>query len=239
MATPQMSSISTPIILPKKNKPSISTQDKRVYLEDISTLDQQNNNNLNSQLQNVSIIDEMRAVGEEKKLSSELKTPESKVISKHKIKSSESKTAPKHRAKKPEPKIVSKRNLDHKKLREKDIVNPNKQNNEKREPTVDRVIHIHNFDEYQKFKENYPRGVVFYGAVWCHACKDIEPLYKRICNRYHKRVALAHVDIDEAKLDFTAVPVFVALRNGKQIDNLEGADKDALKALIKKVIKSE
>lgn len=98
------------------------------------------------------------------------------------------------------------------------------------------VVEIKNLDEYETFKKKYNRSVVFYGATWCHACTEIENLYARIANRYHKRVALAHVDIDVADLSFTAVPVFVALRHGKQINSMEGADKTGLKELIKEAI---
>ena len=50
---------------------------------------------------------------------------------------------------------------------------------------------------------------------------------------------MAHVDIDVANLDFTHVPVFVALRNGKQIDSIVGAERASLKELIKKAITTE
>lgn len=102
-----------------------------------------------------------------------------------------------------------------------------------------KVVEIRTGAEYDKFKQRNKRCVVFYGAEWCHACKDIEGLYARIANRYYKRVAMAHVDIDVAQLDFTHVPVFVALRNGKQIDSMEGADRAGLKELVKKAITSK
>ena len=128
------------------------------------------------------------------------------------------------------------------KVQPKHVTGANKEQNadknrRKREPSVDRVIHITNLQEYSEFKKR-PRGVIFYGAKWCKACKQIEPLYNRIGNRYHKQVALAHVDVDVANLEFSAVPVFVAMRNGKQIDSLQGSDKEGLKELIKKAIKS-
>lgn len=100
-----------------------------------------------------------------------------------------------------------------------------------------KVIHIRNRKDYDDFKNDHKRGVIFYGSKWCQACEEIEPLYIRIANRYHRRIALAHVDVDEAKLDFTAIPVFTALHNGKQIDSMEGADKEELKKLIKNAIK--
>lgn len=108
-----------------------------------------------------------------------------------------------------------------------------------RDRGTNKVIEITSTEEYEKFKKKYSRCVVFYGAEWCHSCKDIEGLYARIANRYYKRVAMAHVDIDVALLDFTHVPVFVALRRGKQIDTIKGANRAGLKELVKKAIIAE
>ena len=99
-----------------------------------------------------------------------------------------------------------------------------------------KVLEITSVGDYEIFKNNHRRGVIFYGAKWCHACNDIEPLYRRIANRYHKRIAMAHADIDECKLDFDRIPVFVAFYNGKELTNMEGADFDGLKQFIREVI---
>ena len=107
-----------------------------------------------------------------------------------------------------------------------------------RSPT-DKVIEISNVKEYDEFKKKYDRGIIFYGAKWCHACEEIEDLYQRIAARYHGSIALAHIDIDVAKLDFTIVPVFVSFRNGKQLDSMDGADKSSLKKLIREAIKAK
>jgi len=108
-----------------------------------------------------------------------------------------------------------------------------------KEQVQSKVIRIRNVEDYDAFKKNNKRCVVFYSAEWCHACKSIGTLYTRIANRYYKRVAMAYVDIDEAKLDFTAVPVFVTLFNGKEMKNIEGSDEEGLKSIIKEVIKAE
>ena len=118
-----------------------------------------------------------------------------------------------------------------------DAMNNSGQDNKEKESN--KVIEIRTIEEYEKFKKKYNRSVVFYGAEWCHSCKEIEDLYSRIAKRYCKRVAMAHVDIDVANLDFTHVPVFVALRNGKQIDSIVGAERASLKELIKKAITTE
>lgn len=101
---------------------------------------------------------------------------------------------------------------------------------------MSKVIEILNPDEYQKFKISHKRAVIFYSAEWCKACKDIEPLYSRIANRYAKRIALAHVDIDVCGLDFTAIPVFVSFHKGEQLDSMEGASDAGLRVFIKHAI---
>lgn len=99
-----------------------------------------------------------------------------------------------------------------------------------------KVVEISNIDDYQMFKERYPRGIIMYSAEWCEACKDIFPLYARIAARYHEMVAMAHVDIDVCGLDFNRVPIFVSLYQGEELDSIEGADKESLKRLIKEAI---
>lgn len=101
---------------------------------------------------------------------------------------------------------------------------------------MSKVFEITNVGEYSAFKNNHPRAIIFYSAEWCTACKEIKPLYTRIANRYWKRVAMAYVDIDTCQLDFSSIPVFVALYEGKQINSMEGASESGLKALVKETI---
>jgi len=97
------------------------------------------------------------------------------------------------------------------------------------------VIRIKDFNEYIDFKK-HRRGIIFYGAKWCGACDEIKPAYLRISNHYYKRIHMAYVNIDDPKLDFSVIPVFVTFRKGKQLNSMEGADKEGLKKLIKDAI---
>jgi thiol-disulfide isomerase/thioredoxin len=101
--------------------------------------------------------------------------------------------------------------------------------------TASKVIQITNVEEYDEFKKN-KRGVVFYGAEWCEACQGIKDIFTRIANRYHKRIAMAYCDINVCGLDFSRVPVFVAMHNGNQISSVEGANDDGLKELVRDTI---
>ena len=105
-----------------------------------------------------------------------------------------------------------------------------------------KVISITNVVEYQTFKKKLcdeneqHRGVIFYSAGWCEACKLIKPLYTRIANRYYKRIMMAYVDIDICGLDFSKVPVFVSFYKETQINSMEGANNRGLKEFIKEAI---
>jgi thioredoxin-like negative regulator of GroEL len=97
------------------------------------------------------------------------------------------------------------------------------------------VAELHTREEFEEFKK-HSRAVIFYGAKWCNACQDLEPLYGRIAARYHKRIKLAHVDVEDSGLDFTAVPVFVSFRKGIIINEILGTDKKGLKQFIREAI---
>lgn len=100
------------------------------------------------------------------------------------------------------------------------------------------VIDISDKSDYLEFKK-HKRCIIFYGAKWCKGCREIQGLYERIANRYQKRIKMAHVDIDDAGLDFEAVPVFVTFYNGNVLNSMEGANVKGLKNLIKEVIEAK
>lgn len=101
---------------------------------------------------------------------------------------------------------------------------------------MSKVVEITSQEEYDKLLEDHRRLVIFFGAKWCDGCTKVTPLYEQIANRYHKRVTLAHIDIDDNKLDYSQVPVFVAYRKGKQINSFLGGEKHSLKELVKEAI---
>lgn len=103
---------------------------------------------------------------------------------------------------------------------------------------MSKVHHIKSYDAYIAFKKKYPRCVIFYGADWCDACKEVKDLYARIAKRYETKIILAYVDIDNPKLNFQRIPVFVFYRRGEEVNSIEGADKEGLKRLIREAILS-
>lgn len=100
------------------------------------------------------------------------------------------------------------------------------------------VIELHSREEFEEFRK-HSRAIVFYGAKWCSACQELEPLYARIAARYSKRIKMAHVDVEDAGLDFTAVPVIVSFRKGVLLNEILGTDKEGLKEFIKEAIQAK
>lgn len=101
------------------------------------------------------------------------------------------------------------------------------------------VVELISTEDYRKFVSENKKGVVFYGAEWCHACKDISDLYNRIAAKYGHLIGFAHADVDAAGLDFTHVPVFIGLKDGSPVSRVDGSNKDDLRELIKGVITSK
>ncbi|GLJ36853.1 hypothetical protein SUGI_0744200 [Cryptomeria japonica] len=79
--------------------------------------------------------------------------------------------------------------------------------------------------------------VVDFTAAWCGPCKMIAPFYTELSERYAQLLFLK-VDVDEmadltATWEVRAMPTFIFIKDGKQIDKLVGANRPELE---KKVI---
>lgn len=101
---------------------------------------------------------------------------------------------------------------------------------------TNKVVEITNADQYKLLLRDNPKLVIFYGAKWCDACTKIIPLYTGIANKYYKRITMVHVDIEVCKLDFSRIPVFVAMKDGKQIKHMVGGNDEGLKELVREAI---
>lgn len=79
-------------------------------------------------------------------------------------------------------------------------------------------------------------AILYFTATWCGPCRIISPLYATLAGKYPKVVFLK-VDIDEARdvaarWNISSVPTFFFIRNGKELDKVVGADKNALERKI-------
>lgn len=102
------------------------------------------------------------------------------------------------------------------------------------------VIGIHSTSELDKKLNAASRtsrlAVLYFTATWCGPCRVISPLFSSLAGKYPKVVFLK-VDIDEARdvaarWNISSVPTFFFIRNGKELDKVVGADKNALERKI-------
>ncbi|KAJ6849317.1 TPR repeat-containing thioredoxin TDX isoform X1 [Iris pallida] len=79
-------------------------------------------------------------------------------------------------------------------------------------------------------------AILYFTATWCGPCRAMAPLYKSLAEK-HRRVVFLKADIDEAgdvaqQWNVNSVPTFFFLKNGKEVDKVVGADKNALERKI-------
>ncbi|XP_020215533.1 TPR repeat-containing thioredoxin TDX [Cajanus cajan] len=102
------------------------------------------------------------------------------------------------------------------------------------------IIGIHSTSELEKKLSAASKAsrlaILYFTATWCGPCRFISPIYTSLAEKYPKVVFLK-VDIDEARdvasaWNISSVPVFFFVKNGKEVDNVVGADKSTLERKI-------
>ncbi|KAM0296263.1 hypothetical protein HYE67_009051 [Fusarium culmorum] len=80
-------------------------------------------------------------------------------------------------------------------------------------------------------------------ADWCGPCKQIAPLYESLAITLSRPnlVTFAKINSDEQaelsqEYSVSTLPTFLVFRDGKEIDKVQGADPNKLKAIIQKLV---
>lgn len=80
--------------------------------------------------------------------------------------------------------------------------------------------------------------IVDFYATWCGPCRLISPYFAELSKSYPS-VVFVKIDVDKLEevaqsLGITAMPTFQVFKAGAKVDELIGASKDKLKALVEK-----
>ncbi|KAH9606847.1 hypothetical protein KSS87_020255 [Heliosperma pusillum] len=104
------------------------------------------------------------------------------------------------------------------------------------------VVVIHSLDEWKAFFESSKKSdklvVVDFHASWCGPCQYMEPVFRAFSLKYGV-ADFVKIDVDElsevaSEFKVDAMPTFVLLKKGQEIDRLVGANKNELKEKIVK-----
>ncbi|XP_058185367.1 thioredoxin H2-like [Rhododendron vialii] len=104
------------------------------------------------------------------------------------------------------------------------------------------VVVFHSSNRWQLHfndSKNIPKlMVVDFSASWCPPCKLMEPVINAMSSKFTD-VEFIKIDVDELKdvaqeFGVKAMPTFVLLKQGKEVDRVVGAKKDELEKKVEK-----
>ncbi|KAL6139696.1 hypothetical protein ACLB2K_057998 [Fragaria x ananassa] len=107
---------------------------------------------------------------------------------------------------------------------------------------VSRVTSFHSASRWQlhlsSIKDTSQLLVIDFSASWCGPCRFIEPAIHAMAEKFTD-VDFAKIDVDELsevsqEFQVQAMPTFVLLKKGKEVDRVVGAKKDELEKKVEK-----
>ena len=74
-------------------------------------------------------------------------------------------------------------------------------------------------------------------ATWCKPCKQIEPFFIDLSSKYKDTAHFISIDIDnhdniQQEYRVIGIPLFIAIKNGKEINRYSGSSTEALQKFI-------
>ncbi|KAJ1720444.1 glycerol ether metabolic process [Coemansia erecta] len=103
-------------------------------------------------------------------------------------------------------------------------------------------------EQFNQLLEKYPKMAIDFKAVWCGPCKLISPAFEGHAKAQKEAlkadstktddIVFVTVDVDDLpeiaeQYKITAMPTFKFLVNGKEVDELIGANKGTLEIKVK------
>ncbi|XP_062106703.1 thioredoxin H2-like [Humulus lupulus] len=104
------------------------------------------------------------------------------------------------------------------------------------------VIAFHSTARWQlhfnEAKESNKLIVIDFSATWCGPCKMMEPIFNALSTKF-ATADFVKIDVDELsevaqEFGVQAMPTFVLVKKGKEVDRVIGAKKDELEKKVQK-----
>ncbi|XP_021731287.1 thioredoxin H2-like [Chenopodium quinoa] len=104
------------------------------------------------------------------------------------------------------------------------------------------IIAFHSSTKWKEYfeasKQSNKLVVIYFTATWCGPCRYMEPTIKEIAAKYND-VEVVKIDVDELfnvsrEYGVQAMPTFLLVKKGKQIDKVVGARKEDLQNKVEK-----
>ena len=91
---------------------------------------------------------------------------------------------------------------------------------------------------FNQIKDSSKLMVIDFSASWCGPCRMIEPAVDALADKFSD-VEFAKIDVDELsdvaqEFSVQAMPTFVLVKKGKEVDRIVGAKKDELERKVEK-----
>ena len=105
-------------------------------------------------------------------------------------------------------------------------------------PTVEMLKDKTAYDAAIAATNGGPALIVDFTATWCPPCKMIGPIFVQLASE-NPTVTMKKVDVDEnaeaaAAAGIQAMPTFKVYKDGAEVEQMQGASKDGLAAMVAK-----